>query len=261
MHSSPGELVSIADINERLADVLEAPLTHPLSVTPIIEFVIRSARNMNNCITRSSTSALNAYGLYAAVSVLKILGGGGGGGALPFAFDSMMTVLKEHFPMDVRFFELLSSPMTQPNDDLRHEDSSPPTAQAKHRSSAVPTFRIGQIFQHAQLNYWAVICGWDLRCTAPLLWQIRMSVASLTRGSSQPFYHIVANDSSQRYVAEDNVNTSAFTSIESPEEKLAIVEMLCRVDGIGKYFQGVDLANARFVPTIELGEEYPDEFI
>ena len=115
MLSSSGELVSIADINERLADVLEAELTHPLSVTPIIELVIRSARNMINSITRYSTSTLNPYGLYAAVSVLNILGGG----ALPFAFDSMMTVLKEHFPMDIRFFELISSPMTQPNDDLR----------------------------------------------------------------------------------------------------------------------------------------------
>ena len=55
----------------------------------------------------------------------------------------------------------------------------------------------------------------------------------------------MTKDSSQHYVAEDNVFTSAFTSIDSPEEKLAIV----------------DLADTRFIPTSELDAQYPDEFI
>ena len=255
---SLGKIVTLAEINERLSDVLDMPLSHPLANTPIIELVIRSARNMINCITRYSNSSLNPYGLYAAVSVLKILGGG----ALPFAFDSMLSVLNEHFPMDARFFELLSSPMVEVNADLRRmriEDSNPPAIPAKRRSSAAPKFRIGQIFQHVLYEYWAVICGWDLACTASALWQMRMGIVNLARGASQPFYHILANDASRRYVAEDSINLSAFTSLESAEERQSVLEELCNVDGIGKYFERVDVSQARFIPVNELTQRYPDD--
>jgi F-box protein 21 len=256
-----GKIVSLDEINERLADVTEEPLTHPLTITPIIDLVIRSARNMINSITRYSTSSLNSYGLYAAVSALKILGGG----ALPFAFDSMMSVLKEHFPMDIRFFEMISSPMTETNDDLcriRNEDSNPPLIQAKRRSSDCPLqFSVGQIFLHKQYHYWAVICGWDLTCMASPLWQVRMGISNLTRGASQPFYHILADDSSRRYVAEDNINTIAFTLIENEDEKSTIVQNLSAADGIGRQFEQVNINNARFIPNIELRNEYPDDVI
>lgn len=258
--SSLGKIVTLAEINERLSDVLHMPLSHPLTISPIIELVIRSARNMINCITRYSNSSLNPYGLYAAVSVLKILGGG----ALPFAFDSMMNVLSEHFPMDIRFFELLSSPVAEASADLRRlraEDSNPPAIPTKRRSSAVPKFCIGQIFRHAQFDYWAVICGWDLTCTASALWQVRMGIASLTRGASQPFYHIVANDSSRRYVAEDNINISPFTSLNNAQERDTIIENLCNIDGIGRYFERVDVTEGRFFPVTELSQGYPDDYL
>jgi F-box protein 21 len=255
------KIISLDEINERLADVLDEPLTNSLPVTPITELVIRSARNMINSITRhSASSSLNSYGLYAAVSVLKILGGG----VLPFAFDSMMNILKEHFPMDISFFEMLSSPMTTTNDDLRrirNQDSNPLPIEIKQRNNSLPKFYVGQIFQHKQYNYWGVICGWDLSCMASTLWQNRMGISDLTRGATQPFYHILANDSSRRYVAEDNINILAFTSIENEEEKYAIVKDLCATDGIGRQFERVDIINAKFIPNIELYNEYPTDFV
>jgi F-box protein 21 len=254
------KIISLNEINEHLVDFLDEPLTHPLSsMTSIIELMIRSARNIINSITRDSTS-LNSYGLYAAVSILKILGGG----VLPFAFDSMMNVLKEHFPMDRRFFEMLSPSIITINDNLsllQNDDVNLPIIEEKRRINSSLKFYVGQIFQHQQYNYWGVICGWDLTCTASPLWQVRMGISNLIRGSSQPFYHILANDSTRRYVAEDNINILAFNAIENEEEKYSIIHKLCAIDDIGKHFERIDIINAKFIPNSELCHEYPDDFI
>ncbi|CAF4584336.1 unnamed protein product, partial [Rotaria magnacalcarata] len=80
-------------------------------------------------------------GLYAAVSILKILGGD----ALPFAYDSMMNVLKEHFPMDMNFLEMLSSSMTNAFDELsqiRIQDANPLPIEEKRRKNSPPKFYV-----------------------------------------------------------------------------------------------------------------------
>ncbi|CAF3469016.1 unnamed protein product [Rotaria socialis] len=254
------KIMSLDDINERLANTIQTPLTYPLTITPMSDFVIRSARNMVHSIGRNTTSSLNSYGLYAAVSILKILGGD----ALPFAYDSMMNVLKEHFPMDIHFLEMLSSSMTNAFDELsqiRIQDANPLPIEEKRRKNSSPKFYVGQIFQHKQYNYWGVICGWDLSCAASPIWQVRMGIPNLVRGALQPFYHILADDFSRRYVAEDNINALAFTSIENKQDTHAIVEKLRSIDGIGKYFETVDIINARFIPNMELRSEYPDDFV
>lgn len=241
-----------------LADVLETPLTHPISETPIKELVIRSARNMIHCITKYSTSSLNCYGLYASVCVLKILGNG----EIPLAFDPMFSLLKEHFPMDMCFFESLSSPASETYTDLRrirHEDSHPNPVAVKSRSLSTPKFYIGQICQHVHYKYWAVIYGWDPFCTASALWQIRMGVSNLPRASQQPYYHVLAMDSSKRYVAEDNIDTSAFETLDNDDNRSETIRRLCDSDGIGKYFQRFDTSTERFVLTNELQQEYPEE--
>lgn len=253
-------ILTLQQTNECLSNFLNGPITYPLPVTPISDLVIRSARNIINSISRYTTSSLNSYGLYAAVSILTTLGGG----PLPFAYESMLNVLKEHFPMDIHCFEMLSSTARTVNNDLdqiRNQDSNPSPIEQKCRQSSSPNFNVGQIFQHKQYHYWGLICGWDINCMASPIWQIRMGIPDLLRGASQPFYHILANDSSRRYVAEDNISTSAFTSIENPEAKYLILESLCSIDGVGKYFQKVDVINMKFIPTGELLNEYPDDFI
>ncbi len=244
------KILSLEEIDERFADAYEQPLTHPLRVTPIVELLIRSARNMINSISRYPISSLNSYGLYAAVAILKILEDG----AIRFAHDSMMNVLKEHFPLDIKFFQMFSSSATVIIDN---QDPN----EIKQRKDSSPVYAIGQIFQHRQYQYWGVICGWDLTCMASLPWQIQMGVRNLTRGATQPFYHILANDCPRRYVAEDNINISAFNSMENGEEKHSIIQKLCATDDIGKYFQRVDITNARFIPNMELRNQYPDDFL
>jgi F-box protein 21 len=245
------KILSLDEINERLADVLDEPLTHPLPLTSIIKFFIRSAQNMINSITRHSTSSLNSYSLYAAVSILKILGGS----ALPFAFDSMMNIFKEHFSMDRYFFQIFDD-----IHQIQYNDLNLSSIKEKRRIDSSVKFYVGQIFQHKQYNYWGVICGWDLTCMASTIWQTQMNITNLIRGASQPFYHILANDSSRRYVAEDNINILEFISIENEEEKYSIIQKLCATDDIGRYFQRVDIINGKFIPNIELRNEYPDDF-
>ncbi|CAF4441732.1 unnamed protein product, partial [Adineta steineri] len=153
----------------RLVNILDRPLPHPLPITPITEFVIRSARNMVNSITQGSTSLLNSYGLYAALAVLKILGDG----PLPFTSNSMLNVLKEHFPMDLHFFQRLYSNLTIMNESLQQiqdQDLNPlPIEEKRRNNESCPKFYIGQIFQHLLYNYWGVICGRDLSCMASSL--------------------------------------------------------------------------------------------
>jgi hypothetical protein len=86
-----------------------------------------------------------------------------------------------------------------------------------------------------------------------------MGITSLTRGASQPFFHIFADDSSRRYAAEDNINIAAFTSLVVPDERYSIIEKLCNVDGIGKHFERVDVNEGRFFLVNELSQEYPDD--
>ncbi|CAF3825033.1 unnamed protein product [Adineta steineri] len=255
------KILSLDEMNNRLVNILDRPLTHPLPITPITEFVIRSARNMVNSITQGSTSLLNSYGLYAALAVLKILGDG----PLPFTSSSMLNVLKEHFPMDLHFFQRLYSNLTIMNESLQQiqeQDLNPlPIEEKRRNNESCPKYYIGQIFQHLLYNYWGVICGWDLTCMASSLWQTNMGISNLTRGATQPFYHILADDFSQRYVAEDNIDALAFASIENEEQKNLIVQKLCSADEIGKQFERVDMINGKFIPNIELRNEYPDDFV
>ena len=243
------QILSLDEVNDRFADAYDEPLAHPLPITPINELIIRSARNMIHSISRYPTSGLNSYGLYASVSILKILEGG----AIRFTQDSMIDVLKEHFPLDVKFFQRLSPSTTI--DDLHLV----PIEEKRRHENSPPEFCIGQIFQHRQYHYWGVIWGWDSICRASTAWQLQMAIGSLQRGALQPFYHILTSDCPRRYVAEDNIDIIAFHSLTNDEEKQSIVQKLCDIDDIGKHFSQVDTQRGKFLPNLELRMEYPDD--
>lgn len=52
--------------------------------------------------------------------------------------------------------------------------------------------------------YKCVIASWDPRCLASDEWVNRMEIHNLARGTDQPFYHVLTEDGSSRYVAEGN---------------------------------------------------------
>lgn len=47
-----------------------------------------------------------------------------------------------------------------------------------------------------------MIISWDDRCKASEEWVSAMGIQNLNRGIDQPFYHVLSDDGTSRYVAE-----------------------------------------------------------
>lgn len=56
--------------------------------------------------------------------------------------------------------------------------------------------------KHLTLNYKCVIYDWDPVCLASLEWQVQMNVNKLSLKDDQPFYNVLVEDGSHRYVAQ-----------------------------------------------------------
>ena len=103
-----------------------------------------------------------------------------------------------------------------------------------------------------------------------------MGVASLQHGAGQPFYQVLCDDGSERYVAQENVEP--LTNNVDPEiidnlinahpvshDFNSFTERLCLIQSLmqstGKWFRCVELTEttARFVPAIDLEHAFPDD--
>lgn len=56
--------------------------------------------------------------------------------------------------------------------------------------------------KHLTLHYKCVIYDWDPVCLASLEWQAQMNVNRLSLKDNQPFYNVLVEDGSHRYVAQ-----------------------------------------------------------
>lgn len=130
-------------------------------------------------------------------------------------------------------------------EDIIEEDSEPKEPQLRAAEFAEVQYRIGHYFEHRHYSYKGFIVGWDAECKAGPGWIERMQVDNLRRGRWQPFYNIVAEDKSQRYVAEENIQILS----ERP------IEALLRV--AGRYFKRWDDAENKFVSNIR--DQYPED--
>lgn len=106
-------------------------------------------------------------------------------------------------------------------------------------------YRIGMHFQHQRYGYEGAIIGWDIKCGAEQRWIDQMGVDDLPRGRLQPFYNVVADDNTVRYVAEENI---------TPSRKLPSESLLALA---GRYFKRYDTELGRFVSNMK--DEYPDD--
>ncbi len=66
-------------------------------------------------------------------------------------------------------------------------------------------FSCGMVMRHRRYNYDCVISGWDARCQAERAWITYMGVDQLRLQDKQPFYHVLADDGSNRYAAQENL--------------------------------------------------------
>ncbi|KFY33427.1 hypothetical protein V494_07641 [Pseudogymnoascus sp. VKM F-4513 (FW-928)] len=106
-------------------------------------------------------------------------------------------------------------------------------------------YEVGQVFRHRRYGYMAVITGWDIECTMNSRWMEQNNVDALRKGQHQSFYHVLVEDTSIRYVAEENVE------VIEPDNPFSLMSLA------GRFFKRWDSSRHRFVSNIR--DEYPDD--
>ncbi|KAI7531845.1 hypothetical protein KC331_g13886, partial [Hortaea werneckii] len=110
---------------------------------------------------------------------------------------------------------------------------------------AAVTWKIGTYFRHKRYRYAGIVIGWDTSCGAEPAWIEQMRVDDLPRGRHQPFFNVVADDKSLRYVAEENI----LPDHSRPGPTLMGIA--------GRYFKRWDEGLGKFVSNLR--DEYPDD--
>lgn len=167
----------------------------------------------------------------------------------------------EHFDLDVRLFETFILPMTSQFPDaeayrnllyeIKETDHQtyPPKYRSHPRHKDVK-YRVGQVFRHRMRGYHGVIYGWDAYCGMHEDWITANGVDGLSKGRHQPFYNVLVNDKSMRYVAEENVIVLSAEHLTDQVLNSFDVE-------IGKWFKRYDPATGTFVSNIR--NRYPED--
>ncbi|KAL3454957.1 Hemimethylated DNA-binding protein YccV like-domain-containing protein [Aspergillus heterothallicus] len=169
----------------------------------------------------------------------------------------LMELLATDFPSDIHLVEQYISPIFRGTIEFEHimeslhvlrtVDEMP--KQVKRRSSHLKgvKYHVGQVFRHRRYNYLAIITGWDVECGAGEQWMRTMGIDRLQSGRHQSFYHVIVEDKSVRYVAEENIEIISLAISQLPQTLVAVA---------GKYFKRWDIVSRGFVSNIL--DEYPD---
>ncbi|OAG44034.1 hypothetical protein AYO21_01886 [Fonsecaea monophora] len=167
----------------------------------------------------------------------------------------------EYFDLDIHLFETCVLPLTNDLPDARayrnlilqlkesDHESRPAKYRADPRNSEVK-YSVGQVFRHRRRNYVAVIYGWDPYCRMQEQWITMNQVDRLPNGRSQPFYNVIVEDESTRYVAEENVVLLGPDDFSEEYANNFPIE-------VGKWFKRYDPETATFVSNVK--DEYPDD--
>ncbi|KAG8196749.1 hypothetical protein JTE90_014482 [Oedothorax gibbosus] len=107
-------------------------------------------------------------------------------------------------------------------------------------------FAVGMIMKHKKYFYRCVISGWDAKCTASADWIKQMGVHNLAYKDEQPFYHVLVEDGTNRYAAQEN--------LEIDQEKTII-----RHIEVGRFFESFH--GDYYLPNTEKLQEYPDDIL
>ncbi|KAL8949797.1 MAG: hypothetical protein Q9222_004125 [Ikaeria aurantiellina] len=171
---------------------------------------------------------------------------------LPYILDH----LEKQFLVDVQLVEKLVLPLFEGSQHwdqlseavrvMRASDTMP--KQVKPRTSNTRNsvhYTVGQVFRHKRYSYQGVVTGWDVECAAGETWMSQMGVDRLSRGRHQSFYHVLVEDKSVRYVAEENID-------KSPESVGSSLMALA-----GRHFKRWDSTSRMFISNIK--DEYPND--
>ncbi|KAL9099411.1 MAG: hypothetical protein Q9163_005083 [Psora crenata] len=228
-----------------------------LSITNRSEIVARCARNIARSVQTLSHAqnrppgAISQSIFYGALWALALLDGDEtepdvhGAHYLP----ALLTNMEATFPTDVLMVGKHFGPVLADNTlELHIRAKDEDVRKVKSRSSQASKsvrYRVGQVFRHKRYGYRAIITGWDVKCAASDLWMSQMRVHELPRGKQQSFYHVLVEDQSKRYVAEENIE------IVEHEPTGVLVTIA------GQFFKRWDAQSKTFVSNIR--DEYPDD--
>ncbi|TAQ84599.1 hypothetical protein B7494_g7082 [Chlorociboria aeruginascens] len=130
---------------------------------------------------------------------------------------------------------------------IRTADSTPRKLKSRvlDRARDKVKYKVGQVFRHKRYGFIAVIIGWDAECGMNSEWVAHHDVDAFPGGGHQIFYHALVEDTSMRYVAEENLE------IIKPEVPISLMSLA------GRYFKRWDWERHMFVSNIR--DEYPDD--
>ncbi|KAF2835949.1 YccV-like-domain-containing protein [Patellaria atrata CBS 101060] len=170
---------------------------------------------------------------------------------LPYFLEEFQT----HFPWDASLLRNHVSPLFQGRPEhyvllqlvsaLRTRDEKAPNVIRRDETTTGVKYYVGQLFRHKRYGYEGVITGWDPCCSANDEWVQQMQIDNLPGGRTQSFYHILADDRSVRYVAEENIELID----QEPSKSLMAIA--------GRQFKRWDKDRKVFVSNIR--DEYPDD--
>ncbi|GLV34229.1 hypothetical protein CBL_00160 [Carabus blaptoides fortunei] len=106
-------------------------------------------------------------------------------------------------------------------------------------------FAVGMVMRHLRLGYTCVVYDWDPVCLASSDWQEQMNVHMLSMKNEQPFYNVLVEDGSHRYVAQENI------------VPIADHRSLLLNEDLGSHFS--HFCETHFVPNAEKEKEYPED--
>ncbi|EGD86379.1 hypothetical protein H112_07313 [Trichophyton rubrum D6] len=171
---------------------------------------------------------------------------------------SLMEHFATDFPADVYLIEQYLIPLFQSLPEYEHlresvsvmkaSDEIPKQVRRRNSANGNVKYKVGQLFRHKRYEYIGLITGWDPECGAGEQWMERMGVDRLHAGRHQSFYHVLVEDKSVRYVAEENIEICELEASEVPDAFFSFA---------GKFFKRWDIETRRFVSNIR--DEYPDD--
>lgn len=267
MHMDPwrqSQEITPDELTLRLLHAGIPPYRHDefISGADTLEMVLRTSRNMLRSVESARFGSPSHLDIEAAQysALWSMFALGDRNPALATArrrqcLHFLMEQVQLYFPEDSVLFTDNVLPMLEDEGAydtvsevmarLGDADRRQKTPKARESDGSRVQYRIGDCFQHKRFGYRGFIVGWDTHCAAGPGWILRMGVDELPRGRSQPFYNIVGDDRSSRYVAEENIE---LLEDEPPQELLRLA---------GRFFKRWDRDEKTFVSNIR--DEYPDD--
>ncbi|KAJ5633032.1 hypothetical protein N7490_009371 [Penicillium lividum] len=229
------------------------------------QVVLRCSKNILNSIHSTShtldtaTTSIDVVSAkYAALWASMLLSGDSQPMDLRHQLPWLMELFATDFPSDIFLVEQHIVPLfdglfehehiLESLHVMRAVDEIPKQVRRRSNESKNIRYKVGQVFQHRRYHYRAIITGWDSECGAGEQWMRRMGIDRLQAGRHQSFYHVLVEDRSVRYVAEENIELILSQLIELPQSLTTIA---------GKHFKRWDENACAFISNMQ--DEYPDD--